>query len=99
MPTGLSEERLAITMVVLQPCFSSSGLVEVFLGTADSSILAVDVNGPHDQLIHGRLPAPVTSMAIAPNGRFRFSWGHFRSWAPKWAPNSRFRVSWGHFPG
>ena len=70
MPTGLSEERLAITMVVLQPCFSSSGLVEVFLGTADSSILAVDVNGPHDQLIHGRLPAPVTSMAIAPNGRF-----------------------------
>ena len=70
MPTGLSEERLAITMVVLQPCFSSSGLVEVFLGTADSSILAVDVNGPHDQLIHGRLPTPVTSMAIAPNGRF-----------------------------
>lgn len=70
MPTGLSDERLAISMVILKPCFSSSGLVEVFLGTADGSILVVDVNGPDDQLVHGRLPAPVTSMAIAPNGRF-----------------------------
>ena len=49
--------------------FSSSGLVEVFF-VLIARILAVDVNGPHDQLIHGRLPTPVTSMAIAPNGRF-----------------------------
>lgn len=70
MSTGLSPRRPATSMVVLQPCFTSSGLVEVILGTSDSTVLVVDTNGPEDQLLQQRIQAPVISMAIAPNGRF-----------------------------
>jgi hypothetical protein len=68
--TGLSEANPATSVAVLQPCFTSSGLVEIFIGTARSSILVVDVNGPEDQLLQGRIQAPVICMATAPNGRF-----------------------------
>jgi hypothetical protein len=57
-------------VAILQPSFTSSGLVEIFIGTAQSSILVVDVNGAEDQLLQGRIQTPVVSMATAPNGRF-----------------------------
>lgn len=70
MATGLSPTRPATAMVVLQPCFTSSGLVEVIIGTSDNTVLVVDTNGPEDQLLQARIQAPVVSMAVAPNGRF-----------------------------
>lgn len=70
MNTGLSSNRPATSMVVLHPQFSSSGLVEVILSTSDKSVIIVDSNGPEDQLLHGRIQAPIIDMAVAPNGRF-----------------------------
>jgi len=70
MSTGLAVTRPATAMVILEPCFTSSGFVEVIIGTSDNSVLVVDINGPEDQLLRGRIQAPVVSMAIAPNGRF-----------------------------
>jgi hypothetical protein len=70
MSTGLSATRPATAMVILEPRFTSSGLVEVIIGTSDNSVLVVDTNGPEDQLLQGRIQAPVIAMAIAPNGRF-----------------------------
>lgn len=43
---------------------------QVLLGTEDSSIIVVDENGPEDQHLQDRIGAPVTKMAVAPNGRF-----------------------------
>lgn len=42
----------------------------MLLGTEDSSIIVVDENGPEDQHLQDRIGAPVTKMAVAPNGRF-----------------------------
>ncbi|KAK7237096.1 vacuolar protein sorting (Vps) complex subunit [Aureococcus anophagefferens] len=70
MATGLSSNRPAISMVVLNPRFTSSGLVEVILSTSDKSVIIVDSNGPEDQLLQGRIQAPIVDMAVAPNGRF-----------------------------
>lgn len=40
------------------------------LGTSDNSVLVVDENEVEDQLLHDRISAPITKMAVAPNGRF-----------------------------
>lgn len=42
----------------------------MLLGTEDSSIIVVDENGPEDQHLQDRIGAPITKMAVAPNGRF-----------------------------
>jgi len=68
--TGLSAANPATSVAILEPPFTSSGLVEVFIGTAQSSIVVVDVNGPEDQMLQGRIQTPVVSMTTAPNGRF-----------------------------
>ena len=40
------------------------------LGTVDNSVLVVDENEVEDQLLQDRIGAPITKMAVAPNGRF-----------------------------
>mmetsp|Transcript_3473 Transcript_3473/g.11407 ORF Transcript_3473/g.11407 Transcript_3473/m.11407 type:complete len:796 (-) Transcript_3473:1527-3914(-) len=70
MESGLSGLRPATSMAVLPPRFTSSGLLEVMLGTSDCSVVVVDVNGAEDQLLHGRFHAPIVCLAVAPNGRF-----------------------------
>lgn len=70
MATGLNERHPVTSMAVLQPQFTSSGNVEVILGTQENTVLVVDVNGPEDQLLQERIQAPITKMAVAPNGRF-----------------------------
>lgn len=70
MRTGLSSMRPATSMVVLAPQFTSSGLLEVVLGTKDNSIVVVDKHGCEDQLLQERLATPVLDMAIAPNGKY-----------------------------
>lgn len=70
MTSGLSSTRPAISMVVLHPRFTSSGLVEIMLSTVDRSVVIVDSNGPEDQLLQERIKAPIIEMAVAPNGRF-----------------------------
>ena len=70
METQLNENHPITSMAVLQPQFTSSGNVEVILGTQENTVLVVDVNGSEDQLLHERIQAPVTKMAVAPNGRF-----------------------------
>lgn len=70
LSTGLPIAAPATSLVILRPCFTASGLVEVLIGTADSSIFVVDINGPDDQRLQDCIQAPVISMALAPNGRF-----------------------------
>lgn len=40
------------------------------LGTPDNSILVIDEQEVEDQLLQDRIKAPITKMAVAPNGRF-----------------------------
>ena len=40
------------------------------MATSDCSILIVDESQCKDQYLQDKLPAPITSIAIAPNGRF-----------------------------
>eukprot|EP00632_Arachnochrysis_sp_CCMP2950_P003156 CAMPEP_0185720820 /NCGR_PEP_ID=MMETSP1164-20130828/50307_1 /TAXON_ID=1104430 /ORGANISM="Chrysoreinhardia sp, Strain CCMP2950" /LENGTH=852 /DNA_ID=CAMNT_0028388481 /DNA_START=177 /DNA_END=2735 /DNA_ORIENTATION=+ len=70
METGLSPLQRIIAMTVLQPRFTSTGLLEVIVSTHDNSIVVVDVHGPEDQLLQDRFQAPIVAMAAAPNGRF-----------------------------
>ena len=57
-------------MAIVPPLLSRSGLLEVMLGTTDNSILVVDENEVEDQLLQDRISAPITKMAVAPNGHF-----------------------------
>ena len=70
MESGLSSINPATSMATLSPRFTSSGLLEVILGTSDCSVVVVDVRGAEDQLLHGRFHAPIVCLAVAPNGRF-----------------------------
>ena len=54
--------------LIIPSCYNL--LPKVLLGTEDNSIIVVDENGPEDQHLQDRLGAPVTKMAVAPNGRF-----------------------------
>jgi vacuolar protein sorting-associated protein 16 len=42
----------------------------VILGTPDHSIIVVDENDTEDQLLQDRIGAPITKIAVAPNGKF-----------------------------
>jgi vacuolar protein sorting-associated protein 16 len=44
--------------------------LQVLLGTEDNSVIVVDENRLEDQHLQDRIGAPVTKMAVAPNGRF-----------------------------
>jgi vacuolar protein sorting-associated protein 16 len=43
---------------------------QVILGTPDSSIIVVDENDFEDQLLQDRIGAPISKIAVAPNGKF-----------------------------
>mmetsp|Transcript_24810 Transcript_24810/g.83390 ORF Transcript_24810/g.83390 Transcript_24810/m.83390 type:complete len:854 (-) Transcript_24810:131-2692(-) len=70
MASGLSKLRGCTAMVVLEPRFTASGDVEVLLATSDKTVLVADGRGVEDQLLQERLPAAITAMTVAPNGRF-----------------------------
>ena len=72
LSTNLTRERsVSVTSIgVIAPSLTRSGLLEVLVGTSERSILVVDESGAEDQLMQDRLEAPVTKMAVAPNGRF-----------------------------
>jgi hypothetical protein len=68
--TSLSRERLPTAMAVLEAQFSQRDKVEVLLGTPDNSVLIATDSHAEDQEVQGKLAAPITMMAVAPNGRF-----------------------------
>jgi len=68
--TGLTPERPYTAMAIVPPLLSRSGLLEVMLGTIDNSVLVIDEHEVEDQLLQDRIGAPITKMAVAPNGRF-----------------------------
>jgi vacuolar protein sorting-associated protein 16 len=70
LKTGLAAESDYTSMAIIAPALSRSGLLEVMLGTKDSSILIVDENNVEDQHLQAEILAPVTKMSMAPNGRF-----------------------------
>ena len=70
MRTGLSVNKPYTSAAIFPPLLSRSGLLEVILGVGDKSIIVVDENGPEDQHMQEKMNAPVTKMAVAPNGRF-----------------------------
>ena len=70
MRTGLSVSKPYTAVAIIPPLLSRSGLLEVILGVGDGSIIVVDENGPEDQRMQEKMGAPVTKMAVAPNGRF-----------------------------
>ena len=71
LETGLHPVSNPYTaMAIVPPLLSRSGLLEVMLGTTDNSILVVDENEVEDQLLQDRILAPITKMAVAPNGHF-----------------------------
>lgn len=57
-------------MAIVPPLLSRSGLLEVMIGTIDNSVLVIDEHEVEDQLLQDRIGAPITKMAVAPNGRF-----------------------------
>ena len=59
-----------ITYTVM--CYPDSCQInyQVMLGTSDNSVLVIDENEVEDQLLQDRIGAPITKMAVAPNGRF-----------------------------
>ena len=70
MRSGLTAERPYTSMAIVPPLLSRSGFLEVMLGTLDNSILVIDEQEVEDQLLQDRIKAPITKMAVAPNGRF-----------------------------
>jgi hypothetical protein len=75
MHTGLRGNRVYTSMALIPPLLSRSGLLEVLVGTSDSSVLVVhesdsDKNVIEDQLLQQRIESPITKISVAPNGRF-----------------------------
>jgi hypothetical protein len=71
LTTGLHPDSNPYTsMTIVPPLLSRSGLLEVLLGTTDNSILVVDENEVEDQLLQDRIAAPITKMAVTPNGQY-----------------------------
>ena len=72
--TGLGFERSYTSMAVIPPQYTSSGLLEVILGTSDHSVVvlyeAETKNITEDQQLQDRIEAPIVKIAVAPNGVF-----------------------------
>lgn len=68
---GLSETNPPTCMAVLEPRFLKSIYPEVFLGTASKSLVVVSKEGgAQDMKLQESIKAPISSIAIAPNGMF-----------------------------
>eukprot|EP00162_Nutomonas_longa_P012729 comp21234_c0_seq1/m.45320 comp21234_c0_seq1/g.45320 ORF comp21234_c0_seq1/g.45320 comp21234_c0_seq1/m.45320 type:complete len:848 (+) comp21234_c0_seq1:3-2546(+) len=63
--TGLEDPPTC--MVVLEPQHSSSGTVEVFLGTVEGSILVVDEDSCNDQMVTS---GPFSRMSVSADGAY-----------------------------
>lgn len=72
MPTKLGIDRTYTSMAVISSTISKSGVVEVLLGTSNSSICVVHEDGVEtvveDQMLQQVLGAPVTKIAVSPDG-------------------------------
>ena len=68
--TSLTPDRPYTSMAIIPPLLSRSGLLELFLGTTDNSVLVADENDVEDQLLQDRIAAPITKMVVQPNGRY-----------------------------
>lgn len=70
LETGLISSGDYMSMTIIPPYLSRSGLLEVVIGTKDCSILIVDEKEVEDQQLQKEILAPVMKMSMAPNGRF-----------------------------
>ncbi|CAK4660531.1 unnamed protein product [Aphanomyces euteiches] len=75
--TGVSPANPPTCMAVLDPRFVKSGLPEIFLGTATNSLVVVskgtsssEPNKVMDMKLQSSIKAPISKIAIAPNGMF-----------------------------
>ncbi|KAI9909673.1 hypothetical protein PsorP6_014667 [Peronosclerospora sorghi] len=68
---GLSDANPPTCMAVLEPKFLKSIYPEVLLGTSTNSLVIVSKDGgAQDMKVHEALAAPISAIAIAPNGLF-----------------------------
>ncbi|TMW61934.1 hypothetical protein Poli38472_010997 [Pythium oligandrum] len=68
---GLSDANPPTCMAVIEPRFLKSIYPEVLLGTTDKSLVIVGKeNGAVDMKLRDSLQAPVSAIAVAPNGMF-----------------------------
>lgn len=69
--SGLTESNPPTCMAVLEPRFLKSIYPEVFLGSADRSLLIVSKDGGvQDMQLQESIKAPISAVSIAPNGLF-----------------------------
>ncbi|ETW04917.1 hypothetical protein H310_04019 [Aphanomyces invadans] len=75
--TGVSPTNPPTCMAVLDPRFVKTGLPEVFLGTSTNSLVVVskgsssgEPNKVMDMQLQNSMKAPISKIAIAPNGMF-----------------------------
>lgn len=71
---SIGKDRTYSSMAIIPPLISRSGLLEVLLGTSDSSVLVIHENRNEtfveDQMLQTKLGSPITKIALAPDGRF-----------------------------
>ncbi|RHY06632.1 hypothetical protein DYB36_001672 [Aphanomyces astaci] len=75
--TGVSPTNPPTCMAVLDPRFVKSGMPEIFLGTSSNSLVIVskgassgEANKVMDMQLQSSIKAPISKIAIAPNGTF-----------------------------